>query len=138
MHFQPVGIISSWKEARPYIYKNMNSFHSRMVCVSYDWNWRSGSGEEKFQKVTYISIIFLFENRLAINLKKIQKNLVTFWTYFWVNFGLSNSYFCGSTPPPQSVEIMHGVLLGKIRKQVDLVDSPFSCTRVCFKTISGI
>ena len=94
--------------------------------------------KKNFKKLTIlVSYSFLKTDWPSI-WRKSKKNVVTFWTYFWVYFGLSNSYFCGSPPPPQSVEIMHRVLLGKIRKQVDLVDSPFSCTRVCFETISGI
>lgn len=38
--------ISLWKRAWPFIFTHLNSFHYRMCCAKFAWNWRSASGEE--------------------------------------------------------------------------------------------
>ena len=35
-----------WKRAWLFIWINLNSFHPRMHCAKFGWNWPSGSGEE--------------------------------------------------------------------------------------------
>ena len=46
MYFHYYVIISTWKKARPFIWRTLNSLHPRMLCAKFDWNWPSASGEE--------------------------------------------------------------------------------------------
>ena len=46
MYFCHLVIISPWNRAWPFIWKNLNPLHPRMLCVKIGWNWPSGSGEE--------------------------------------------------------------------------------------------
>ena len=46
MYFRCFVIVSPWKKARPFIWTNLNSLHSRMLCAKFRWNWLFGSGEE--------------------------------------------------------------------------------------------
>ena len=39
-------ITSPWRRAWPFIWKNLNPLHPRMLCAKFGWNWPSGSGEE--------------------------------------------------------------------------------------------
>ena len=48
MYFQYFVIISPWKWAGPFIWKNLNPLHPEMLCANFGWNWLSGSGEEIF------------------------------------------------------------------------------------------
>ena len=38
--------LSPWKRAGPFIWTNLNSLHSRMLCAKFGWNLLSCSGEE--------------------------------------------------------------------------------------------
>ena len=31
--------ISTWKGTGPFIWRNLNSFHPRMLCAKFGWNW---------------------------------------------------------------------------------------------------
>ena len=46
MYFHYFVIISSWKRAWPFIWKNLNPLQARMLCSKFGWNWPSGSTEE--------------------------------------------------------------------------------------------
>ena len=46
IHFRYFLIISPWKRARPFIWRNLNPLHPRMFCAKFGWNWPSGSWEE--------------------------------------------------------------------------------------------
>ena len=46
MYFHYLVIISPWKRRGPFIWKNLNPLHPRMLCAKFGWNWLSGSGEE--------------------------------------------------------------------------------------------
>ena len=46
MNFRFFVIISPWKRAGPFIWKNLNPLHQSMLCAKSGWNWLSGSGEE--------------------------------------------------------------------------------------------
>ena len=35
-----------WKRAGPFIWRNLNLLHPRMLCAKFGWNWPSGSWEE--------------------------------------------------------------------------------------------
>ena len=48
MYFHHFVIISPWKRARPFIWRNLNPIHPRMFCAQFGWNWLSGSGDEDF------------------------------------------------------------------------------------------
>ena len=48
MYFHYFVIISPWKRAGPFIWRNLNPLHPRMLCAKFGWNWLSGSGEEDF------------------------------------------------------------------------------------------
>ena len=39
-------IISPWKRVGPFILKNLNPLHQRMLCAKFGWNWPNGSLEE--------------------------------------------------------------------------------------------
>jgi hypothetical protein len=32
---------------------NLNSFHPRMICTKFDWNWPAGSGKDFFQYMVF-------------------------------------------------------------------------------------
>ena len=34
------------KKVWPFIWRNLNSLHPRMLCAKFGWNWPGGSGEE--------------------------------------------------------------------------------------------
>ena len=46
MYFRYFVIISPWKRVGPFIWRNINLLHQRMLCAKFGWNWPSGSGEE--------------------------------------------------------------------------------------------
>ena len=48
MYFAYFIIISPWKRAGPFIWKNLNPLYPRMLCANFGWNWLSASGEEDF------------------------------------------------------------------------------------------
>ena len=48
MYFRYFVIISPWKRLGPFIWRNLNPLHTRMLCAKFGWNWPSGSGEEDF------------------------------------------------------------------------------------------
>ena len=39
-------IISPWRKVWPFIWTNLNTLHTRMLCTKFGSNWTSGSGEE--------------------------------------------------------------------------------------------
>ena len=45
-HFRYFVIISPSKRMGPFIWKNLNPLHPRMLCAKFGWNWSSGSWEE--------------------------------------------------------------------------------------------
>ena len=48
MYFRYFVIISPWKRTGPFIWRNLNPLHPRMLCAKFGWNWPSGSWEEDF------------------------------------------------------------------------------------------
>ena len=46
MYLHYFVIISPWKRAGPFIWRNLNPLHPRMLCAKFGWNWLSGSGGE--------------------------------------------------------------------------------------------
>ena len=62
MYFLYVAIISSWKNAWPLNWTNLNSLYPRLLCVMFGWNWPSGSGED-FLK---LSIYFQFVANISL------------------------------------------------------------------------
>ena len=46
MYFHYFIIISPWKRAGPFIWKNLNPLHPGILCVKFGWNWPSDFGEE--------------------------------------------------------------------------------------------
>ena len=46
IYFRYFVIISPWKKAGPFIWRNLNPPHPRMFCAKFGWNWPSGSLEE--------------------------------------------------------------------------------------------
>ena len=57
MFFRFFVIISSWKRTGPFIWRNWNTLHPRMLCAKFGWNWPSGSKEEGFFKFAIFVII---------------------------------------------------------------------------------
>ena len=58
MHFpysQRMGDSPSFKHI-------LNSFHRRMFCATFNWNWSNGSGEEGFFNVVIIFTILLLSH----------------------------------------------------------------------------
>ena len=49
MHFWYFVIISPWKRAWHFIWRNLNCLLQRMICAKFGWNWPFGSGEEDFK-----------------------------------------------------------------------------------------
>ena len=47
-NFNHFVIISPWKRAGSFIWRNLNPLLPRMPCAKFGWNWFSGSGEEDF------------------------------------------------------------------------------------------
>ena len=48
IYFRYFVIISLFKRAGPFIWKNLNPLHPRMLCGKFGWNWPCVSGEEDF------------------------------------------------------------------------------------------
>ena len=46
MYFCSFVIISPWKKAGPFIWKNLNPLYPKLLYAKFGWNWSSGSGEE--------------------------------------------------------------------------------------------
>ena len=46
MYFHYFVFISPQKKEKSFIWTNLNSLHSRMICAKFGWNWPSGSGGE--------------------------------------------------------------------------------------------
>ena len=44
MYFRNFIIISSWKRVGPFIWRNLNPLHIRILCAKFGWNWPTGSG----------------------------------------------------------------------------------------------
>ena len=64
MYFRYFVIISPWKRAWPFFWKNLNNLQKRMVCAKFGWNWPSGSGEEDF--LIFVNVFSLFRNYLPL------------------------------------------------------------------------
>ena len=52
IYFHYFLIISPCKRAGPFIYKNLNPFHPRMLCANFGWNFLSGSVGKDFLILT--------------------------------------------------------------------------------------
>ena len=50
--------ISSWKQAWPFTWRNLNVHHLRMLCAKFERNWPSGSGEEAFSVSSTYMVFF--------------------------------------------------------------------------------
>ena len=48
MYLHYFVIFPPWKRMGPFIWRNLNSHHPRMLCAKFGWNWPSGSGEKYF------------------------------------------------------------------------------------------
>ena len=62
MYFRYFVIICPWKRAGPFIWKNLNSLHPRMLCAKFSWTWLSGSGEGRF--LNFVNVFSPFCNYL--------------------------------------------------------------------------
>ena len=75
MYFHYFVIISPWKKVGPFIWINLISLNTRMLCAKFSWNWPSGSGEEDFQMLAmyfrYFIIISPWEKA---------------WPFYWAKF----------------------------------------------------
>ena len=45
MYFRYFVIISPWKRVGTFIWRNLNPYHPRMLCVKFGWNWPGSSGK---------------------------------------------------------------------------------------------
>ena len=57
-------IISPWKKAGPFIRRNLNSLHPRMLYTKFGWNWSGGSGEEDI--LNFVNLFLLFRTYLPL------------------------------------------------------------------------
>ena len=64
MYFHYFVNISPWERTGPFIWINVNSHHSRMLCAKFGWNWISSSGEEDF--FNFVNGFLLFRNYLPL------------------------------------------------------------------------
>ena len=78
MYFHYFVIISPWKRVWPFIQRNMNPYHPRMLCAKFGKNWPSGSGEEYFYKLVNVISLFrnylLLEKGMALHLNKLESS----------------------------------------------------------------
>ena len=58
MYFFHFIIISPCKIEYPFIWRNLNSFPPRIICIQFGWNSPSGFGEENF--LYYVHVFSLF------------------------------------------------------------------------------
>ena len=63
MYFHYFIIISPTKMVGPFIWRNLNPLHPRMLCAKIGWNWLSASGEFFFN---FINAFSLFRNYLPL------------------------------------------------------------------------
>ena len=90
--FRYIVIISTWENARPFIWTNLNPLQFRMHCAKFGWNWPSGSGKEYFFKISsmyfrYFVIIspweyagpFIWTNLNALHLRMLCAKLDWNW-----------------------------------------------------------
>ena len=78
MYFRYFIIISPWKWARPFIWRNLNPLHPRMLGAKFGWNWPSGSREEDFKFCQCILLFrryLLLEKGRALHLIKLKSSL---------------------------------------------------------------
>ena len=64
IYFRYFVIISPFKRAGPFIWKNLNPLHPRMLCGKFGWNWPCVSGEEDF--FNFVNIFSLFLHYLPL------------------------------------------------------------------------
>ena len=46
--FRYFVMISPWKRAGPFVWKNLNTLYPTILFAKFNWNWPSGSGEADF------------------------------------------------------------------------------------------
>ena len=63
MYFHYFVIISPWKRAEHFIWKNLNTLHPRMLCAKFSWNWISGF-RRRF--LNFLNVFSPFRNYLAL------------------------------------------------------------------------
>jgi hypothetical protein len=56
-YFYIFVIISPLKRTWPFIWRNLNSLHPRIVCTKFDWIWPVGSGED-FKQIFTVFLLF--------------------------------------------------------------------------------
>ena len=52
-------IIFPWKRTWPFIWKILNSLHSKMLFAKFGWNWPSGSGDFKISLMHFRYFIII-------------------------------------------------------------------------------
>jgi hypothetical protein len=52
-------IISPWERTWPLFWIIFHSFHPRMICTKFDWNWPAGSGEDDCFRCKHVNMVFL-------------------------------------------------------------------------------
>ena len=63
----------------PFIQTNLNSFHPKMLCTMFGWNWPTGSGEDKNVKILQTDRWMTGDQRslLEISAQVSQKNYIS-------------------------------------------------------------
>ena len=63
MYFHYFVIITPWKRAGPFIWRNVKPLYPRMLWTKFGWNWPSGFGEDFFN---FVNVFSLFRNYLPL------------------------------------------------------------------------
>ena len=61
MHFCFFIIISPWKRTGPFIWTHVGSFHPKMLCAKFSWNWSCVVLEKKII-FYFLNVLLLFRN----------------------------------------------------------------------------
>jgi hypothetical protein len=75
-HFYIFVIISPLKRTSPFIWRNLNPLHQRIICTKFDWLWPAGFREEDFFKKFSVFLLFHYylplEKAIPLPLNKLE------------------------------------------------------------------
>ena len=85
MYFCYFVIISPWKRMGPFIWKNLNPLHPRILFAKYGWNWLSGSGGDFLISSLYFHYFVIISPRKKVG------------PFIWINLNpLHPRMFCAN------------------------------------------
>ena len=81
MYFRCSLIISPLKRAGPFIWRNLNPLHPKMLCAKFGWKWPSGSGgeDENVKKFTTTMTTTTTTDNRQILIRKAHLSLRLRW-----------------------------------------------------------